>query len=100
MSIKVDLNFDILHLNESKFGNAGEIIANHLVSSKDGEPLKYFQWAQALHKGNYIQIDESDFKKLRDFIEFHTGLPILIKAPVLQKLDDAKEISRKKGTKD
>ncbi len=69
----------------------GKILGNFLVSSTKGDALKYYDWACALYKGNTIQVDSSDFKKIRSFVEDHDQLTNLAKAQILKELDAVKE---------
>ena len=94
MNKKVDLNFTIKNLdgkeiesaNENNLINAGKIIANNLVSTAKGDPLKHYDWAIKLNTGKPLDLDRADLEYLKRFITDHQAISILIKAQVLEKL--------------
>ena len=87
---KIDLNFPILDLEgkEVEKSNAGKIIANVLVNQSQGDALKFWGWALELNKKEPIELDESDFSTLKDFIKNSEALPIITKAQVLRVFND------------
>lgn len=88
---EINLNFDLKNLDESKIGNAGAVVGQHLVLGNKGDALKFYAWAQAFHKGTLVELDNSDFRKLRDWIEASETLSILVKGQVIEYLDSVKE---------
>lgn len=84
---KINLNFNIKSLDgkDVEEGNAGKLIANLLVGGAKGDPIKYYDWAQAFYKKKDVEIDAADCKKLHTFIEEHEGLTVLAKAQILPK---------------
>lgn len=66
---------------------AGELLGNHLVAGAKGDALKYYDWAVAMSNGKSIVVDDSDFKKIRDFVSDSESLNILSKAQLLRYLD-------------
>lgn len=87
---EVNLNFDINDLEGKSIGNAGKSVANVLVSSTSGDALKYYDWAVKLHKGESINLDASDFKKVCDFIENSQSITIIAKVPIMNHLNSLK----------
>lgn len=92
----INLNKNALSLSgeelkeNGKVITLGECLGNFLVGSNKGEALKYYDWAIALYKGQTISVDDSDFKKIRDFVENHEQLTILVKAQIIKELDSIK----------
>lgn len=88
----INLNFDLLQLDGSKFENAGKVIAGVLVSdTKDNDAIKLYGWALQLYEGKSISLDNSDFNKLRTFVNNHPNIFVLVKAQVINYLDSIKE---------
>lgn len=84
----VNLNFDILQLDGSILENAGKLIATSMVSdTKEPDAIKFYDWAFSLYRGDIINIDSSDFNKLRSFIVNHPHIFILVKGQVIKYLD-------------
>lgn len=90
---KIDLNFTLKNLdgkdlepaNDNNLVNAGKIIANNLVSTPKGDPLKHYDWAIKLNIGKALELDRADADYLKDFIKTHPGISILVKAQVLER---------------
>jgi hypothetical protein len=102
--MKLDFNFPVIGLDgrpiEDQFGrpiNAGKILANTLVMQPEGEIAKLFDWAIAMHRGEQINLDKADQKKLRDFIEKSQQMAILIKKHLLDVLDGNKQQENNNG---
>ncbi len=50
--------------------NMGKNLSNHLCGATAGiEPAKAMDWARQLYKGEPIEIDKTDLKKLTEFIK-------------------------------
>lgn len=73
---------------------AGKLLASQLVLSSKGDVLKYWDWAQALHNGKEVTVDESDYEKLVAFVNEHATMTILAKQQILAPMRAAKESSR------
>ena len=68
----------------------GKTLASALSSSldpKEGDLLKYWDWAQKCHRGEVIDLDKADQKKVREFIE-KSNFQVLVKAQLLETMDD------------
>ena len=99
---KLDFNIDFTDLKGEpvrprdekgvEYGPAvkvGEILANALAAdSQSPDPVKHICWAIELTKGNPIDLDESDQKKLRTYIEEKKGVfTALQKYHILKVID-------------
>lgn len=62
----------------------GIVLANQLVSSTLGDPVKFWGWALKLAEGKDIELDKSDKGTLKSFIETNDKLTILVKAQLLE----------------
>lgn len=83
----INFNFDLKNLDESKIGNAGEVLGQHIAISSKGDAIKLYGWSQAFHKGEDVSLDASDFKRLREWVEQCETLSILSKGQILSYLD-------------
>lgn len=79
------MNVSILGLDgvELPDANMGKLVAQMLVNGSKGDALKYFHWAQKLHKGEPLELDPSDSETLKNFIKDNDQLTILVKAQAL-----------------
>lgn len=77
----------------------GKYLAASLSNSTQGNALKYFGWSIDLHAGKAIDLDDSDFKDVYQFVE-NGQIPVLYKAQLLKALDAAKESSKKQSEGD
>jgi hypothetical protein len=59
----------------------GQILANS---------LKFWGWATAMHKGEEVNLDLSDYDTLKNFIKGNKALTVLAKAQLLQTLGEYK----------
>lgn len=86
--MKIDLNKSVKDLDgvEIPDGHMGKIIANMLTQSIRGDALKYWGWALKLNNKEELEIDQSDFETLKEFVKNHEQLTILTKAQVLEIL--------------
>lgn len=92
--MKINLNFDLTDLDGKPLVprtpddvvNCGKVVANALVQTAKGDPLKHHEWAVKLWKGEELDLDKSDTHYLKKFVEDHQGLTHTVKAPVIEKL--------------
>jgi len=86
--MKIDLNFALKDLNgvDLKEANAGKLVAQSLAASSKGDALKFWDWALKLNKGDKIDLDPSDSKTFREFVEHNEGFTTLAKAQILLAL--------------
>ena len=64
--------------------NAGQVLAHDLVNTPKGDPIKHYDWALRLHKGETIELDKSDTAYLKKFISDSQTITILAKAQLLE----------------
>lgn len=86
--MKIDLNKSILDLDGKEIENAnmGKIVANFLVNESKGDPLKFWEWALKLNKGEVLDLDKSDQDTFKTLIKETEKLPIITKAQILEQL--------------
>lgn len=84
--MKLDFNFNLNDLDSKPIENAnvGKLLATSLTQQAKGDPLKFWEWALALHKGEIIDLDTSDQNTLKTFIKESESLTILAKGQMLQ----------------
>jgi hypothetical protein len=68
----------------------GLLLANQLVSQPKGDALKFMSWAKKLTRCEVLNLDKSDVRKLRDFVEGCETMTILSKAPILEIIDQVR----------
>lgn len=71
----------------------GKVLANMLASQPKGNALKFYDWAKKMFAGDPINIDRSDCKVLREFIDNSEQLTILAKAQLIEILETGKDES-------
>ena len=86
--MKIDLNKSVLDLDGKEIDNAnmGKIVANFLVNESKGDPLKFWEWALKLNKGEVLDLDKSDQDTFKTLIKETEKLPIITKAQILEQL--------------
>ena len=87
---KLDFNFGIKDLDGNELGKASKVFAGTLISEKGGDAVKLFDWAMSLNKEGKIEVDESDFNKIKEIAEKSENLTILSKAQLLKYLATVK----------
>lgn len=84
----MDLQFNVPVLDldgiEIPDANLGKLIAQTLVSARDGDALKLWDIATKLQKGEELKLDASDTSMLKERIKSADSLTILVKAQALQ----------------
>lgn len=79
--------------NDIPESDQGKTLASALSQSldpKEGDLIKYWEWAQKCHKGEQLDLDTADRKKVREFIE-KSNFNVLVKAQLLTTMDDGGE---------
>lgn len=89
---KVNLNVNLKGLDgvEIANSNAGKLVANLLAQDNKSEPLKKWEMAQKLYKGEELSLDTTDFNMLKTFIESSEQMTALSKGQILEILLAAK----------
>lgn len=72
----------------------GPQLALSLVGQAQGNVVKYYDWAVALHKGQPIEVDQADWETLRRFIENAPTITILGKRQMMDVMDKARESAK------
>jgi len=99
--IKVDLNVPLKGLDGTVVNEngtpltCGKVLANQLASASEGDAIKMYGWAVKMYENQPVEVDDSDFKKMRDFTEASKQMSILAKAQILSALDECKDRSKK-----
>ena len=85
----INLNKYIKDLDGKDIADAimNKVVAKALSEAIEGDSLKLFGWALKLNNGEEIDLDKSDQKTLREFIENCKILTILSKAQILEEID-------------
>lgn len=92
--MQYDFNIDLKDLDgntvkslDGQPETAGKLLARSLANQSKGDALKLFGWAQKMWKAEKINLDKSDQKLLREFIENNEQITILAKAQLLDILE-------------
>lgn len=99
--MKIELTTPITGLDgkpaneEGKPVSTGKVLSTNLAQATEGDSLKFYGWAQKLYADQPIEVDDSDFKKLKEFVEGAKTLTHLAKAQILINMDECKERSKK-----
>ncbi len=83
----INLNFDLKDLdgvNLQPESNAGKVLAGIMMSEVKGDAVKYFDWAMTLNQKKPIQVDDSDFIKLKELVLNREGIYLLARAQYLK----------------
>jgi hypothetical protein len=96
--IKLDLTqkFEDLDGNKSD-EHLGFMLAEHIARSDASDAVKFLDIAKALRKNGYVEVDRSDLKKVRDFVESCKTLNVIGKGSLLVAIDACKEKEDKKA---
>lgn len=92
----LDLNKEILALDSTplldneKPLTMAVFISKLLVADTKGDSIKVYDWALTLYSGKPIEVDKSDLKTIRDFVEGHPMITNLAKAQIINYLDTIK----------
>lgn len=90
---KLDLNFKLTDLdgNVIEGGEVNKLFAGLLMSQKNGDAVKFFDWAVTVNKTGVIEVDSSDFSLIKELVKNNDGyLTVLSKAQLLNYLETIK----------
>lgn len=76
-----------------------KVLATVLASAPEGDKLKFFNWAQELHKTGSVELDDSDFTMLYDFVKTGKAMTATATAPILSTMNDVRARVDKKEDK-
>lgn len=73
--------------------HAGEILGNLLASDTQNKhnAVRYFGWALKFHNKEGVDLEKADQTLLKEFIESAEGLTALMRAQLLEHIEEAKE---------
>ncbi len=86
----LNFDFNLLGLDGKPLipaAHAGQFLGSALANSSKGDVLKLFGWSVELYKKRPIQVDKSDEKLLKEFIENNEQMTILAKAQLLEAFE-------------
>jgi len=69
----------------------GKLLSNALVNQAKGDALKFHSWAMDMYNCKVINLDRSDCKTLREFVENNETITVLGKAQIFDLLAKGKE---------
>jgi hypothetical protein len=87
---KLNLNFAITDLDGNELAKANKLMAASLMGEKNGDAVKYFDWAMTLNKSGIIEVDESDFNKIKEIVDKTEAITIIVKAQILKYFSTVK----------
>jgi hypothetical protein len=64
-----------------------DTLANMLAMATVGNPAKMMTWAVNLTNDGKIDVDKSDLKFIKNFIEQHLGVSNLVKSQLLDRIE-------------
>ena len=85
---ELNLNKPLLDLDNAPVEKVtiGELLAQQLISSPEGDALKFLDWAITLKQGKTLHLDSSDKQTLESFVKGLKTLTNLGKGRILQEL--------------
>jgi hypothetical protein len=89
---KIDLQKPLLELDgsDSKGDPLAKWLANMLKVSRTGDAIKYLDWAIELTKSGVLELDDSDYDALKQFIKEDSTVVNLVKGQLLREFLNAK----------
>jgi hypothetical protein len=69
----------------------GRMLAGIMVSQSKGDAIKFYDWAKKMYAGEVVNLDRSDVKIIREFVETNDQLTVLAKAQLFEILDSGRE---------
>ena len=98
MKQKLDFDFKLTNLKgevDPHAAHAGELIG--LILSADKSPeyyLKYFTWAMEVYNKRPLELDASDIKILKDWVQGGDKLTSLARAQIMKVIEDAEDANK------
>lgn len=89
--MKLNFNKSLQNLDNSEVENSnmGKLLANVLSQSNSGEPVKCWEMALKLFKGEELEVDTTDREMLESVIKSSQGLTNAGKAQLLLVIKNA-----------
>lgn len=93
MRYRIDLDKPLLDLDQNPLpeANMGKHVAKSLVSSPDGDAIKYLDWAIDLQKNGVIETDSADLDTLQTHVKNARDLTVLAKGQILKEIKAQRE---------
>lgn len=92
--IKINLNKPLKSLGNENIGDEtlGKQLSNSLIvaQGEKEKSMKFFDWATKLWNNKPLELDEIDFKKLKDFVENNKTMTVLVHAQIMEELNNIK----------
>lgn len=102
--MKLNFNIPMLNLDgkptEDTAGDQvqiGKILASELSQAREGDAVKFWDWALKLHRGETLDLDRSDQSTLKEFVKQSKGMAML-KAQLLDVFEKSEAKESKKNT--
>lgn len=92
--INLNVPFNDLDGKQVEGATLGKILSSHLVAGSKGDPLKFFDWALKFNRGEVLEVDRSDYEKLKEFVTNSDTLTILAKGQILPLLENDKPVDK------
>ncbi len=99
--IKIDLNQPLMDFSDDADAVDGmkpvakdtlaKTLAQMLKTAQEGDCLKHLNWALDLWNGKTIEVDDSDFSYIKDFVQKNKMAWALARGQIIKVLDAAHE---------
>ena len=92
--IKIDLKKAFVPLNPERGKKKtilSDVISDWLAQDTKGDRLKFWQWAIDFNKKGCVEVDESDFKTLYDWIDAHPSFTAALAAQCMLEMNEQKK---------
>ena len=83
--MKVNLDIPVVW-DGKEIGRAGEILAQQLAFTHQGQAQKFVAWAEVLKSGSVLSLNAEEINSLKPFVA-SLQLPNITKAVILDELD-------------
>jgi hypothetical protein len=87
MKLSLDKKFKSLSGEELQGMTMGQLLAEAISQSNKGNSIKIYNWALKLYNKEELEMDETDFKTLKDMVESNETLSNIIKAQLILELE-------------
>lgn len=86
---KIDLNFPLKDLKGNKVegGTAGELLGLCFSESRSGDKLKFYNWAVKLSMNEVLEIDQSDFETIKNFVKTTEMMAAIAAGQIIEALN-------------
>jgi hypothetical protein len=88
--VNLKFDFPIVDLDGKEIEKSGKMVAAILMGEKQGDAVKYFDWALKVNKGEELSVDDSDFNKIKEIVTKTEVVFIIVKGQLLKYLQEVK----------